>query len=180
MRFSAAYWLLFRWRLRRRPDGRLRKLQLLEERSASSCDSSQLRASLRLQGATQSVVGPFTVTNVSKTSCSLDGTPLVALRSTDGAAIAASQTAAAPFWADEGSPKPAGWPLVTVAAGGKARVKLQFINWCGGPDTALKVSLALPGQRGKLLAATGRVGGASCISGKGPVRIRVGPFEPVR
>jgi uncharacterized protein DUF4232 len=96
---------------------------------APACTASQLRASLSLQGATQSLVGPITLVNRSSRPCSLLGRPRLSF------ADATSK------WRETrlsdsvgGSYDPLAPPrrsLRALAPGEHVSVMLWWSNWCG-------------------------------------------------
>jgi hypothetical protein len=139
-----------------------------------SCASSQLNASVFLQGATGGLLGEVRVENDGGATCTLSGRPEGALSAPGGKKIAVVQRALQPTWASSGAAKPESWPLVVLEPGGKAIIVVRLDNWCSGYGNKVTVALRLP--TGTASAAT-EISGACSAPGK-PVRLGIGPFEP--
>jgi Protein of unknown function (DUF4232) len=96
---------------------------------ASACTASQLRASLFLQGASMSLVGPISLVNHSSRPCSLLGRPRLSFA---GATSKWEETRlqagpSIPF--DPLAPPPGS--LRALAPGEHVSVQLWWSNWCG-------------------------------------------------
>jgi hypothetical protein len=149
--------------------------------ATTACTSTQVRAVASLGAAAGSREGDIAITNLSNEVCTLRGTPTITLLDrnlnpiTTGVSFSPSPSA----WEANGSPKPPGWPVVTLRPGGHASFRVRWGNWCatGGAEPVWRASL--PG------GGTVTVGGFKalmvppCNSGPGGTStIEVGPFEP--
>src|SRR2546425_8188655 len=85
----------------------------------ATCTSAQLRAVGSMQGAAGSREGGIDVTNLSGETCTLRGGPTITLLHQNLVPITSGVTfSSAPAgWLVNGSPKPAGWPVVTLHPG---------------------------------------------------------------
>ena len=150
---------------------------------AAPCRARSVRVRLFLQGATGSLVGGFSLTNVGASACSLLGWPRVAF--TGGSAVSARwrvkrmarQSVSLDVLAD-----PPG-SLRALAPGKAASVVLFWSNWCaagnpgGGnlpaPPTGLRVGFASVTSMLVPLAQAPR-----CDQPQNPSTLSVAPFAP--
>lgn len=145
-------------------------------KAAPACDSSQLRLSMTLQGATGNLVGAAGFTNTGKSACTLTGTPKVTIGVPGGRELSVVQKSWKPVWQQDAAPKPAGWPLVELTPSSMASVALKLAGWCGRYGPKASFSFALPGDGGAMSAEIAVSG--SCPAPSGKVSVLVGPFEP--
>ena len=146
-----------------------------------ACTSAQLRAVGSMQGAAGSREGGVNLTNLSDTACTLQGTPRITLLDqnlnpiTTGVAFSSSP----PGWAANGSPKPAGWPVVTVHPSDSALVRIRWGNWCPQGRAAPLWRIDIPGD-GTVDVINGMdaLGPPPCNGAGQPSTVEVGPFEP--
>jgi hypothetical protein len=78
-----------------------------------------------------------------------------------------------------GSPKPAGWPVVKVRTGYSADVRIRWSNWCPDGRSAPLWRLEIPGG-GTVDVMNGldSVSPPPCNGPGLPSTIEEGPFEP--
>lgn len=146
--------------------------------SVNACRASALRTTVRLQGATGSLLGSILVRNVGDKACRLRGRPTVQLRDANGVLLNVRESKARPLWKQLGEARPAGWPTVTLPARGSAEVFVQLRNWCVVPVKPVFFHTYLPGV-GEHLPAPARIT-LRCDAPGRPVGLEVGPVEPVR
>jgi hypothetical protein len=148
--------------------------------AAAACTSGQLRAVGTMEGAAGSREGGATLTNLSDQSCTLQGTPVVTLLDdnldpiTDGIIFDTSP----PRWQASGQPHPEGWPVVMVAPGEVASVRLRWSNWCPDGRAAPLWRMELTGGGTVDVMGLEAVAPAPCNGPGQPSTISVGPFEP--
>src|SRR5213078_3234132 len=84
--------------------------------TTASCTSAQLRAVGSMQGAAGSRDGALSLTNFSDVTCTLQGQPTITLMDGNLKPITSGVTftPSPPGWRVNGSPQPAGWPVVTL------------------------------------------------------------------
>ena len=147
---------------------------------STACTSGQLRAVGSMQGAAGSREGAIRFTNYSNKSCTLQGTPIITLLDgnlhpiTSGVTFASSP----PAWQANASPKPAGWPVVTLAPFRSASMRLRWTNWCPQGRTAPLWQIHIPGS-GTVNANGMEAESPPPCNGPGmPSRVERGPFEP--
>jgi len=102
-----------------------------------------------VQGATQSLAGPITVTNRGSEPCLLAGRPKVRILGPNGV-LSVKLTTAAPVG-------PTGNGGITIAPGQRAEVNLVWSNYCGPPVRLGKVGFLLkisPRQRAFVVGVT--------------------------
>lgn len=148
--------------------------------TAASCGSGQLRATAMMQGAAGSLVGVIDIANFSSTRCTLQGRPALTLLDqnlrpiTTGIAF----TRAPAGWVVDGSPRPSGWPVVTLRPGDAASVRIQWTNWCRSGRAPLW-RVGIPGSGAvDVIAGLDSVSPPPCNGPGQPSTIAVGPFEP--
>ena len=134
-----------------------------------------------MDGAAGSREGALSLTNFADVTCTLQGRPTITLMDgnlkpiTSGATFAPSP----PGWRVNGSPKPAGWPVVTLRSGDSASVRIRWSNWCPDGRPAPLWRVAIPGG-GTVDVVNGMdaVSPPPCNGPGQPSTIEVGPFEP--
>jgi hypothetical protein len=146
----------------------------------SACTAGQLRGVGSMQGAAGSREGAIRFTNYSNKTCTLQGTPTITLLDgnlhpiTSGVTFASSP----PAWQANATPKPAGWPVVTLAPFRSASIRVRWSNWCPQGRTAPLWRINIPG--GGPVNANGMeaVSPPPCNGPGMPSRVERGPFEP--
>jgi hypothetical protein len=145
------------------------------------CTSASLRAVGRLVGAAGSREGAISLTNFSDTTCTLEGRPSTTLMNGNLKPITSGVTftSSPPGWRANGSPKPAGWPVVTLRRGASADVRIRWTNWCPDGRSAPLWRLGIPGG-GTVDVTNGldTVSPPPCNGPGLPSTIEEGPFEP--
>lgn len=101
------------------------------------CRGSQLRLTGRLQGATQSLLGTFTVANATDHACAL---PVAPSRVT--LVIGTQVLPALTVRMSPGS-QPPGAPTRKLPARERVFVGVQWRNWCGSPRGRVRLKLGL-------------------------------------
>lgn len=148
--------------------------------TAAACTSGQLRAVGSMEGAAGSREGAAVLTNLSSTTCTLQGTPTITLLDQNLAPITSGIrfVSSPPRWMVDRLPKPAGWPVVALAPFDSASVRIRWGNWCPDGRAAPLWRIQIPG------GGTVDVNGLEAVppppcNGPGlPSTIEVGPFEP--
>jgi Protein of unknown function (DUF4232) len=147
----------------------------------ASCTSAQLRAVGSMQGAAGSREGALSLTNFSDVTCTLQGRPTITLMDGNLKPITSGVTftPSPPGWRVNGSPQPAGWPVVTLRSGDSASVRIRWSNWCPDGRPAPLWRVAIPGG-GTVDVVNGMdaVSPPPCNGPGQPSTIEVGPFEP--
>jgi Domain of unknown function (DUF4232) len=147
-----------------------------------ACTSGQLRAVGTFEGAAGSLEGGVTLSNFSDTTCTLRGRPIVVLLHKNLKPITSGVTflQAPPGWLVDGSPRPAGWPVVTIHPGDAAFVRIRWSNWCPDGRPAPLWRLGIPGS-GSVDVTNGfdELPPPPCNGADQPSTVEVGPFEPV-
>jgi hypothetical protein len=146
-----------------------------------ACTSAALRATGLMDGAAGSREGFISLTNFSDTTCTLQGRPTITLMNGNLKPITSGVTFASspPGWRANGSPKPAGWPVVTLRRGASADVRIRWTNWCPDGRSAPLWRLGIPG--GGTVDVTNGLDAVSpppCNGPGLPSTIEEGPFEP--
>jgi hypothetical protein len=148
--------------------------------SAEACTSDQLRAVGTLEGAAGSREGAIAVTNFSDKNCTLQGTPAITLLDqnlnpiTSGVTFSSSPAG----WEANASPTPPGWPVVTLAPGDAASVRLRWSNWCPDGRAAPLWRGEIPGGGSVDVMGLDAALPPPCNGQTQPSTIEVGPFEP--
>jgi hypothetical protein len=145
---------------------------------SDSCGFDQLLATTRIEGAMGSREGTIDLRNVSADTCTLHGTPGVTVTDSDLHAIdGVTVVGGPPGWKVEDTPEPDGWPVVTLAPGGAASVRIRWANWC---DTDTSPLLQLADPAGNEVAMVNPDAGSvpPCNGDTMPSTIEIGPFEP--
>lgn len=145
-----------------------------------ACTSALLRSVGSMEGAAGSRVGAIGLTNLSEETCTLQGTPAITLldQNLDPIISDVSFGSSPAGWVANGSPEPPGWPVVALAPGDSASVRVSWSNWCPNGGAAPLWRIEIPG--GGLLDVNGMdsLTPPPC-NGQGlPSTIEVGPFEP--
>jgi hypothetical protein len=143
-----------------------------------ACGAGELRADAQLEGAAGSRVGTVLVSNYSSTPCTLSGPPaIVVLLADAGTDDDVAIKSSAPSWRVEDRPKPPGWPVVTLAPGDVASLRLRWANWC--PDGRPGPLWAIDMPDGRLpIQATDGISPPPCLDSSANSTVEVGPFEP--
>jgi hypothetical protein len=101
------------------------------------CRTGQLKLSGGLQGATQSLLGTFTLANRAAHACALPVAPSrVSL-------VIGTQVLPALTVRMRAGIAPPGVPTRRLAAHGRVRVGIQWRNWCGAPRGNMRLSVVL-------------------------------------
>ena len=149
------------------------------------CTNGQLRAVGALTGAAGSREGYIELRNYSDTVCTLTGRGTITLY--DGtlkrisSGIDFRETVAQ--WQANGSPRPSGWPTVTIqgmaAPRNSAFVRLRWTNWCpqGRGEPLWRISIPGSGTV-DVINGMNQLRPPPCNGPGQPSIIEVGPFEP--
>ncbi len=146
----------------------------------SACTSGELRAVGSMEGAAGSREGAVTITNFSDQACTLQGTPTITLLDgnldpiTSGVAFSSSPAG----WVANASPQPPGWPVVTLAPGDSASVRIRWGNWCPEGRAAPLWQVRIPGSGTVDVNGFEALGPPPCNGPGQPSTVEVGPFEP--
>jgi hypothetical protein len=145
--------------------------------STQTCSPLQITATPALEGAMGSREGSIDLKNVSVDTCTLEGMPTLTLLDGSGATIDSDVTydEVDPTWVVNDTPRPDGWPVVTLAGGEHAAVRFSWSNWCGDP--AVSWRLALP-DGGQMEVPPGPEAIPPCNGPGQPSVIEIGPVEP--
>jgi hypothetical protein len=145
----------------------------------SPCTSEHLRAIVSMEGAPGSREGTIDLTNTSQT-CSLEGTPTLKLLDQDLDPVVSDITfeSVPAAWEVGGSPEPDGWPVVELAPGGSASVRVRWSNWCADGIATPLWRLAIPGSGEVDVEGFDATTVPPCNGPDLPSTIEVGPFEP--
>ncbi|HJT37355.1 MAG TPA: DUF4232 domain-containing protein [Actinomycetota bacterium] len=146
-----------------------------------ACTSGQLRAVGSLSGAAGSRVGGITLMDYSDKACTLSGRPVIKLYDSSGHEITSgvSFTASVAQWQADASPKPSGWPVVTLDGAKSSFVRIGWSNWCLLKGAAPLWRVVIPGSGTvDVINGMGELGPPPCNGPGMPSTIQVGPFEP--
>jgi hypothetical protein len=139
---------------------------------APACSASDLRVSGGVQGAMGSIVGPFYVTNVARTSCRLPSRPHLRIVARESRVLPVKQLPARLVNAAR---------VRVLAPGRRAHTYLYWSNWCGPWPAgrtrfmrALRFRLTLPG--GDALTLSVRTPPPRCDVPSRPSTLGVSPF----
>jgi Protein of unknown function (DUF4232) len=147
----------------------------------AACGSGQLRATVAdSEGAMGSRYFTIVVTDVSDTTCTLQGTPAITLLDGNLNAITSGvEFGSAPAgWQANALPKPPGWPVVKLRPGDVANVRVQWSNWCPQDRAAPTWQLAVPGDGSVDVSGSELQPPPPCNGAGQPSSVEVGPFEP--
>jgi hypothetical protein len=148
--------------------------------AVAACTSGQLRAVGTMEGAAGSREGDVALTNLSDQTCTVQGTPVITLLDGNLDPITSDVTfdTSPPAWEANGQPQPEGWPVVSVAPGDVASVRIRWSNWC--PDGAAAPLWRMEVTGGGTVDVLGldAVSPPPCNGPGQPSTIAVGPFEP--
>ncbi len=144
------------------------------------CTSARLRAVGSMQGAAGSREGGISLANLSDATCTLQGTPTITLLDQNLEPVTSGVTlgSSPPGWAADGSPEPAGWPVVTVRPGDSAFVRIRWSNWCPDGRPAPLWRLDIPGGGTVDVNGFEAVTPPPCNGPGQPSTVEEGPFEP--
>ena len=148
------------------------------------CSNGQLRAVGSISGAAGSRIGYIELRNYSATTCTLTGTPEIALyhgTQRINEKLVFERTVAQ--WQADAAPKPTGWPVVTLGKMGStndvARVRIGWSNWC--QDFFPLWRVFIPGSGSvDVINGMDSAGAPPCNGPPLPSTVQVGPFEPAR
>jgi hypothetical protein len=148
--------------------------------STDPCTSGQLRATGSMEGAAGSRDGAVQLTNLSDATCTLTGTPTVTVLDPNQQPISTGVTfgSTPPGWDANARPTPAGWPVVTLAPGDIASVRVSWSNWCPQGRAAPLWQLTIPGSGSVDVTGFDALDPPPCNGAGLGSTIDVGPFEP--
>jgi len=144
---------------------------------STSCTAGDLQAAANLDGAAGSLVGSIDVTNHGDRTCTLEGRPSVTLTGPSGSLLSLEVQEVDARWQVEQTPRPAGWPVVTLGPGAAASVRIDLSNVCPQLDGPPRWTIDLMNGRGTLEVA-GADSIPTCNGAAEPSTLNVGPFEP--
>jgi hypothetical protein len=148
--------------------------------SITACTAGQLRAVGSMEGAAGSREGAIRLTNLSSARCTLQGTPALQLLDqnlrpiTSGVRFGTSPAG----WVADAKQAPAGWPIVTLAPGDAAAVRVRWSNWCPDGRAAPLWRVTIPGSGTVDVFGFDAVAPPPCNGPGLPSTIERGPFEP--
>jgi hypothetical protein len=147
---------------------------------AAPCNGRELRVSAALQAAAGSRVGSLVFTNRTARTCTLRSTPVIRLFAQGSVPIVAGVTFASspPQWVVNHLPRPRGWPVVTVPAGGAATDRIGWSNWCANGGEVPVWRMEAGDGETVIVAGLDAVSVPPCNGPGQPTTIEVGPFEP--
>ena len=145
-----------------------------------ACTSAQLRAVGSMEGAAGSREGAITLENLSDQTCTLQGRPVITLLDQSGNPISSGVTISStpPRWVVDRSPKPPGWPVVTLRQGDSASVRIRWSNWCPNGGVPPLWRMGVPGGGAVEVGGMDALGAPPCNGPGQPSTIEEGPFEP--
>jgi Protein of unknown function (DUF4232) len=143
----------------------------------AQCPVDQLEPSAALEGAAGSRGGSILLRNGGGATCTLSGPASVAVTDSDSRIYAVTVDPSDPTWMVDRAPKPAGWPVVTLAPGDSAAIRFSWSNWCRTDVTPI---LQFQADDGSVVANyTAGPNDVPPCNGMGEgSTIQVGPFEP--
>jgi len=144
---------------------------------STSCTAGDLHATANLDGAAGSLVGSIDVTNDGDGTCTLEGRPSVTLTGPSGSLLSLEVHQDDAQWDVDRAPQPAGWPVVTLAPGSVASIRIGLSNVCPQLDGPPRWTIDLTNGRGSLEVA-GADSIPTCNGAAEPSTLNVGPFEP--
>jgi hypothetical protein len=148
--------------------------------SSTACTAGQLRAVGTFEGAAGSREGAISLTNFSDVTCTLQGQPTITLLDHNLNPITSGVTfSSAPAgWQVNASPTPPGWPVVTLAPGKAASVRIRWGNWCPDGRSAPLWQIGMPGSGTVDVNGFDAASPPPCNGQGQPSTIEIGPFEP--
>jgi Domain of unknown function (DUF4232) len=148
--------------------------------SPAACTSGQLRATGTFEGAAGSREGVISLSNYSDVTCTLEGNPTITLLDKNLKPISSgvTYTSAPPGWVVNASPRPPGWPVVKLAPGEAASVRIRWSNWCPDGRSAPLWQIGIPGSGSVDVNGLDAALPPPCNGQGQPSTIEVGPFEP--
>jgi hypothetical protein len=148
--------------------------------SPTACNSGQLRAVGILEGAAGSREGAISLTNFSDTTCTLQGEAKISLLDENRNPITSGVTfSPSPAgWEVNASPAPPGWPVVTLAPGQAASIRIRWSNWCPDGRPAPLWQVVVPGGGPIDVNGFDSAGVPPCNGQGQPSTVEVGPYEP--
>lgn len=158
-----------------RPIPRPAVWERLGDPTAPLCAARDLgRGSVFLQGATQSLAGRLSLTNISTSTCVVVGAPHLVLLA-DGRAELRSTPARSDF-ADAGQPRWPGYPRVALLPGERTYVGVEWSNVCRHAPAANQMLVVWHG--GHLRVPFHAAGVPACGDPTTPPGLAVGGFQP--
>ncbi|MEA2509365.1 MAG: hypothetical protein QOG21_1447 [Actinomycetota bacterium] len=148
--------------------------------SPAACSSGQLRAVGTFEGAAGSRDGAVSLSNFSDVTCTLQGQPTITLLDHHLKPITSGvmYSSAPAGWVVNASPTPPGWPVVTLAPGKAALVRIRWSNWCPDGRSAPLWQIGVPGGAGVDINGFDAAFPPPSNGQGQPSTIEVGPFEP--
>jgi hypothetical protein len=144
--------------------------------SVAACTDGQLRAVGAMGGAAGSQEGVIDLTNLSGTTCALQGRPNLDLTGSPATRSVVFMPSPA-GWQADAQPAPPGWPVVTLGSGDTASVRIRWGNWCPQGSPAPLWHVEIPGS-GSVPVMNGMEEAPPCNGPTMPSTVEVGPFEP--
>jgi Domain of unknown function (DUF4232) len=146
----------------------------------TACTSGQLRAVGTFEGAAGSREGAISLSNFSDVTCTLEGQPKIALSDQNLMPITSDVmfSSAPAGWEVNASPPPPGWPVVTLAPGQAASVRIRWSNWCPNGRSTPLWQIEIPGSGPVDVNGFDAASPPPCNGQTQPSTIEVGPFEP--
>src|SRR6266542_5058 len=141
-----------------------------------SCHSSNLAASLKLQGATGALAGSLALTNRSSSPCTVSGRPHVRLITSTGRALPVARYPVSPAFNPE-QPRPPTWPVVVLEPAHRALAFIVWRNWCHPVTEGASWRVTLPGGYSFSLPGPGSIG-PRCDTPSAASTLGVAPLEP--
>jgi Protein of unknown function (DUF4232) len=147
--------------------------------STRACTAADLGAKAALGGAAGSVVGFVDLTNLSASTCTLTGRPVLTITNSAGQSVPVSVNAVEPQWQVNGASPPHGWPVVRLQPRSVAEIRVAWANACpqlAGParwNIGLKGGDATVQEVGSVVSSP-----PPCNGPSQPSDLQVGPFEP--
>jgi hypothetical protein len=147
-----------------------------------ACAGPDLEVSAGAQGATQTLLGGVSLTNRGTALCVLE--EMIAQIRWDGRTLKTEQLAFPKRILRDDLPTTWNKPITSLASGAKSFVLLQWQNWCGKPQPALRTHLAgvhlvlrFAGMPGEVVTALPSLL-PQCLDQAHPSTLAVGPYLP--
>jgi Protein of unknown function (DUF4232) len=142
--------------------------------TAPTCPAGDLTPSVTLPDR-EAGTGSLVLTNTGIASCTLSGRPDVTL--VDGAdhPYPTVTNGISPWWRANASPQPAGWPVVALAPGGTAQVRISVTNWCATGSAFARLTFQGSGPL-SAVELPDRIN-EKCANPSKPATASVGPVE---
>jgi hypothetical protein len=143
--------------------------------AVAGCAAADLRVTPVLDGAAGSIEGAIDLRNAGDQTCTLHGRPSVALVGSNGP-LAVDPTDVPAQWQVDGAAAPAGWPVVSLAPGDSAAIRVRWSNQC--PQVQGSVTWQIGLGEGGTSASFGSDRVPPCLGSAEAPLLEVGPFEP--